>query len=98
MYVIVLHDIKDPQTAFPRGERLMRNEGSPAGTRVLQFYPADDASFVTCLLEAESVDGVQRWVDETLGDSSVNRTYAVDANQAFSRQPLGIAETNAVTA
>ena len=34
MYVIVLHDIKDPQTAFPRGERLMKNEGAPAGTRV----------------------------------------------------------------
>ena len=98
MYVIVLHDIKNPQTAFARGEKLMKNEDAPAGTRVLQFYPASDGSFVTCLLEADSVAPVQRWVDETLGDASVNRCYQVDADQAFARQPLGIAESNAISA
>jgi hypothetical protein len=98
VYVIVQHDIKHPQAAFARGEKLMKNEGAPTGTRVLQFYPATDGSAVTCLLEAESVDAVQGWVDDTLGDASVNSTYAVDADQAFSRQPLGIAESNAVSA
>ena len=40
MYVVVLHTIKNPQAAFSRGEKLMKNEGAPAGVRVLQFYPA----------------------------------------------------------
>ena len=31
MYVVVQHRIKDPQTAFARGERLVANEGAPAG-------------------------------------------------------------------
>lgn len=43
MYVVVQHRITDPQTAFARGERLIKNEGAPAGVRGLQFYPAEMA-------------------------------------------------------
>jgi hypothetical protein len=56
MYVVVQHRFKDPQTAFARGERLIKNEGAPTGVRGLQFYPASDGSGATCLWEAESVD------------------------------------------
>jgi hypothetical protein len=31
MYVVVQHRFKDPQTAFARGERLIKNEGTPTG-------------------------------------------------------------------
>jgi hypothetical protein len=55
-------------------------------------------SGVTCLLEAESVESVQDYVDATLGDASVNTCYEVDAAQAFARQPLGISESAAVGA
>jgi hypothetical protein len=48
MYVVVQHQIKDPETAFTRGERLIKNEGAPAGVRGLQFYPSADRSAVTC--------------------------------------------------
>lgn len=90
MYVIVQHEINDPQTAFASGRALMAGEGAPAGVRVLQFYPSADASSVTCLWESGSVDAVQRYVDTTLGDSAVNTSYAVDAAQAFAERPLGL--------
>ncbi len=95
MYVLVQHTIKNPETAFARGERLMKNEGAPAGVRNLQFYPSRDRSTVTCLLEAPSVSVVQRHVDAVLGDSSENTCYEVDAELAFARQPLGIRESMA---
>ena len=95
MYVVVLHRITNPQTAFTRGERLMKNEGAPAGVRVLQFYPSRDRSAVTCLWEAPSVKLVQTYVDATLGDASVNTCYDVDAEFAFARQPLGVRESAA---
>jgi hypothetical protein len=98
MYVVVQHSFKDPQTAFARGERLIKNEGAPAGVRGLQFYPARDGSGATCLWEADSVEDVQRYVDSTLGDSSENHCYEVDAEQAFARQPLGIPESAAIEA
>jgi hypothetical protein len=98
MYVVVQHRIKDPQTAFSRGEKLVKNEGAPAGVRGLQFYPSRDGSAVTCLWEAPGVAAVQAYVDSTLGDSSENTCYEVDAEQAFSRQPSGLRESAAVGA
>lgn len=98
MYVVVLHRIKDAQAAFSRGERLMRNEGAPAGVQVLQFYPSRDRSTVTCLWEAPSAALVQAYVDSTLGDSSENTCYDLDSEFAFARQPLGVRESVAAGA
>jgi hypothetical protein len=92
MYVVVQHTIKDPQVAFERGERLVKNEGAPAGAVGLQFFPAQDGSAVTCLWEAPSVEAIQQYVDDTLGDASDNHCYAVNAEQSFSSRPVGIAE------
>ena len=91
MYVVVQHDFKDPETAFARGDRLIKNEGAPAGVRGLQFYPSTGGDAATCLWEAESVADVQHYVDETLGDSSLNTCYEVDSDHAFAERPLGIA-------
>ncbi|MEW1912427.1 hypothetical protein AB0442_28985 [Kitasatospora sp. NPDC085895] len=90
MYVVVQHTILDPETAFSRGRALMSGSGAPDGTRVLQFYPHVGGSAVACLWEAESVGDVQRFVDTTLGDSSTNLCYEVDADRAFADRPLGL--------
>lgn len=98
MYTVVQHRIKNPQTAFARGERLMKNEGAPVGTRVLQFYPSQDGSAVTCLFESDSVASIQEYVDSVLGDSSENTCYEVDAEHAFAQGPSGIPAAPAVIA
>jgi len=87
MFVIVWHEFVDPPRAFARGERLKRSEGAPAGTRVLQFYPGTDGRAATCLWQSESVEDVQAYVDETLGDTTRNRYYAVETAAAFAEQP-----------
>jgi hypothetical protein len=92
MYVVVEHHIKDPQRAFERGDRLIRNVDAPAGVRGLQFYPSRDRSSVVCLWEAPSVAVVQQYVDDTLGDSSDNDCWEVDREHAFARLPNGIAD------
>jgi hypothetical protein len=92
MYVVVQHRFRNPQIAFSRGEKLIKNEGAPSGVRGLQFYPSRDGSLATCLWEAPSVESVQRYVDSALGDSSENSCYEVAAEQAFSLQPSGIHE------
>jgi hypothetical protein len=89
MYVVANHEIKDPQTAFSRGQNLIRGEQAPSGVRVLQFYPSQDQSAVTCLWEGDSLEAIQEYVDATLGDSSDNTCYEV-AEQAFAEQPLGL--------
>ena len=99
MYVVVQHSLQDPPTAFARGERLKRGEGSPTGARVLQFLPSQDGQLVTCVWESSSVDDVQSYVDETLGDASSNLCYPVEEGSAFAKAPPGIAAPpTAVTA
>ena len=98
MYVVVQHQIKDPQTAFSRGEKLIKNEGAPTGARVLQFYPSREGSAVTCLWEADSVAAIQDYVDSTLGDSSINTCYEIEAEQAFAERPLGLPASPAIRA
>ena len=90
MYVAVLHRFQDPQTAFERGQKLVMNEDAPPGVRGLQFYPATDGSMAACLWESDSLEAVQGYVDSTLGDSSVNTCWEVDAANAFAEQPLGL--------
>jgi hypothetical protein len=90
MYVVVQHHIKNAETALPRGQRLISGTGAPERVQVLQFYPSQDLSEVTCLWEADSIESVQRWVDSTLGDSSENICYPVDSDQAFAERPLGL--------
>ena len=91
MYVVVQHTLTDPPTAFARGERLKRSEGAPRGTRVLQFLPSQDGTLVSCLWESQAVSDVQSFVDDTLGDASVNVCYAVEESAAFGELPSGIA-------
>jgi len=98
MYVVVQHRFTNPEVALTRGEQLIKNEGAPEDVRGLQFYPSRDRSVATCLWEANTVDDVQRYVDDVLGDSSHNFCYEVNAEQSFARQPLGIAEAAPVGA
>jgi hypothetical protein len=98
MYVVVQHQFKDPETAFARGEKLIKNEGAPTGARGLQFYPSTDGSAATCLWEADSVEAIQHYVDSTLGDSSENTSYEVDVEQAFAERPLGLPASPTITA
>jgi hypothetical protein len=98
MYVAVLHQFQDPPTGFARGEKLVMNQGAPAGVRGLQFYPATDRSLATCLWESDSVEAVQEYVDSTLGDSSVNTCWQVDTELAFAEQPLGLRTPAAIRA
>jgi hypothetical protein len=98
MYVVVQHQIKEQQTAFSRGEKLIKNEGAPNGVRGLQFYPSTDGSAVTCLWQANSVKEIQEYVDSTLGASSQNTCYEVDAEQAFAERPLGLPASPTIAA
>lgn len=96
MYVIAHHRFTDPPTAFERGVKLIKNEGVPAGTVGLQFYPSQDGSQAICLWESNSVADVQGYVDATLGDSSLNACWEVDGDQAFADRPLGLQTSAAV--
>jgi hypothetical protein len=96
MYVIVHHRFTNPASAFERGMKLIKNEGAPAGTTGLQFYPSRDGLQAICLWDSDSVTDIQAYVDDTLGDASVNTCWEIDGDHAFADRPLGLPTSAAV--
>jgi hypothetical protein len=82
MFIVVHHTITDPDTAFARGQNLLDGNGAPSGVRARQFYPSRDKADVVCLLEANSLEEVRDYVDTTMGDSSEQAYFEVDAEIA----------------
>jgi hypothetical protein len=79
MFIVVHHTITDPETAFARGQNLLAGNGAPTGVRAREFYPSRDKADVVCLWEGDSLENVRDYVDATLGDSSRNAYFEVDA-------------------
>jgi hypothetical protein len=82
MFIVVHHRIADPETAFARGENLLTPNGAPPGVRVREFYPSRDKKDVFCLWEGTSLEEVRDYVDATMGDSSRQAYFEVDAGIA----------------
>jgi hypothetical protein len=82
MFIVVHHTITDPETAFARGQNLLAGNGAPSGVRARQFYPSRDKADVVCLLEGNSLEDVRDYVDTTMGDSSGQAYFEVDAEIA----------------
>jgi len=82
VFIVVQHTIKEVPTAFARGQNLLDGRGAPSGVQVRKFYPSTDQLAVFCLWEGNSVDELREYVDATLGDSSENAYFEVDAEQA----------------
>ena len=82
VFIVVHHTITDPATAFPRGENLLAGNGAPSGVQVREFYPSRDKADVFCLWEGNSLEDVREYVDATMGNSSRNVYFEVDAEIA----------------
>jgi hypothetical protein len=82
MYIAVHHTITVPETAFARGQNLLDGNGAPPGVRVREFYPSRDRADVFCLWEGASLEEVRDYVDATMGDSSGQAYFEVDAEIA----------------
>jgi len=80
MFIIVNHNIRDAGRFW--GD--LRAAGAPPeGTKVHQMLPSADGASAVCLWEADGVDTVRSLVEKTVGSSSSNTFFAVDAANAM---------------
>ncbi len=90
MLVVVQHTLTESSDRL-RTRRAPAAWRGSSGRHACAAVPSQaDGKLVTCLWESDSVDDVQSYVDETLGDSSVNLCYAVEETAAFAEPPQGI--------
>ena len=81
MHVVAVHTITDPGKFFPAAAAGMQE--MPAGLRVHSMAPSRDGSKAVCIWETDSLEAVRSLVEETVGDSSSNEFFEVDATNAI---------------
>ena len=79
----IVHQVQDAQTFLSRGERLADASNAPPGVVPRQFCPSNDLSTATCIWEAGSLDAVRDYIEPTLGDSSDNTYFEINAEHAL---------------
>lgn len=77
MYVLVRHDVKDPDHFFADVPAVAQN--APPGVHPRMFCPGRDKTTALCLWQAESIGAVRAYLDGTTGPSALNTYFEVDA-------------------
>ena len=77
MLVIAHHNnITDPEAFWAKAQTVVSS--APAGTKVLSVYPSQDGKTGTCVWEANSVDELQKFLDEASAGMATNFCYEVN--------------------
>ena len=81
MYIIVNHYIKAPQNFWA----LVKEKANsiPSHLTFHSTFPSKDLMKAVCVWEAESIDAVRDFLDETFGDFSRNDYFEVNAGAAM---------------
>jgi hypothetical protein len=82
MLVIAHHNnITDPETFWAKAQTVV--SATPAGLKVHSVYPSRDGKTGTCVWEGDSVDEVQKFLDEATEGMATNFCYEVNEATAF---------------
>ena len=81
MFVSVLHQIKDADTFFSKGEDVAKK--APPNIKPISFLPSEDKKQAVCLWEADSLQSVKTYVEQLTGTSSINTYFPVNAELAM---------------
>lgn len=84
MYVLVHHDVHDPQGFWSTAEKAI--PAIPEGLQLHQTIPAKDGTCATCLWEADSVQAVKDFLEPALAGKATNR-YAEAENREGMAMP-----------
>ncbi len=87
MYVLVHHNVHDPERFWSTAEEAIPNV--PAHLKLHHTMPAKDGTRATCLWEADSVQAVRDFLEPALGDVSTNE-YSEAENKDGVALPSGV--------
>jgi hypothetical protein len=79
MYVVAKHEISDPERFWSA----IQGAGDlPEGVSIHSTLPSPDGAKAVCVWEADSVETIRELVEGTVGESSRNEFFEVDASNA----------------
>ena len=86
MLVIAHHFVQNPNAFWTAAKNAMETSAIPQNLILHSVFPSTDGRTGTCVWEAESTSDVQKWLDNTFGDSAKNVTYQVDEKEVYGFQ------------
>lgn len=81
MLIIAHHNINRPEEFWNAAKEITKN--LPAGLKLHGVYPAADTKTGTCLWEADTVQEVQKFLDNNAGKFAKNFCYEVNVKESM---------------
>lgn len=82
MYVVVVHNISDPEKFWSTAQSALESGGIPETITVHASFPDPSGTKAVCLWEASSVEPVRDFIEEAVGAVSDNEYFEVAAQNA----------------
>lgn len=86
MFVAIHHNITDPKAWEQITSQIgpMIEQGKlPKGLNALYYLPGTDGRRADCVWEADSVDGLKRFLEPLTSKAARNEYFQINAEQAF---------------
>lgn len=78
MYIVVHHDISNPEDFWASAQRHLPRLPEAGVKRVLNLFPNQSMDKCTCVWEADSIESLDIYLREKLGTSSQETYYEVN--------------------
>lgn len=91
MFIIAIHHIQDPEAFWS----IIKEKGGeiPKHLTLHGMYPSTNTAKSVCLWEAKSIDEVNSFLDQALGNTSRNELYEINEPIALGLPKVGQAQT-----
>jgi hypothetical protein len=83
MYVVVVHNISDPEKFWSTAQSALESGGIPETIKVHASYPDPGGTKAVCLWEGSSIEPVRNFIEEAVGAVSDNEYFEVAAQNAM---------------
>ena len=83
MFIVVNHTIKHPAYFWGSAQKNLPNLPEKGVQRVLNVFPNQNMDIAVCVWEADSIETLELWLREKLGDASSDTYYEVNQANAI---------------
>ena len=83
MYIVVNHAISNPAIFWGSAQKNLPNLPEAGVKRIVNVFPNQNMDVCTCLWEAESIETLDLYLRDKIGDASKNSFYQVNEDNAM---------------
>jgi hypothetical protein len=78
MFIVAHHDIHDMEDFWASAQRNLPNLPEGGVKRIVSVFPNQDMDKCTCIWEADSIENLENYLREKVGNSSKESYYQVN--------------------